>query len=376
MLIYIVRPDDTLRSIARRYGSTAEYLAYINQLSDPGRLVPGMSIIIPLDRSPARYEAEVNAYVYPDVSTAALDCAMPLLTTLGPFSFGFNAAGTLTPPDVSRLVAAARGAGVAPMMVVTNTESGAFSGALAHGVLTRSEAQDELVQGIRDTLKNAGFAGVNVDFEHLYSFDRDSYSRFIERLVSELHPLGYYVYVSLAPTVGGDGHGLLCAAHDHAFIGKTADRVILLACEWGHAYAEPQAVSSVERIRSALDCVVTEIPSGKILMGFSNCAYNRVLPWRQGTPATVLPNATAVALAVGTGSEIHFDERAKAPYFNYTDVSGVRHTVWFEDARSVDARLRLVREYSLAGINVRTADRLYRPLWELVRAHFVPGKLV
>lgn len=375
MLIYIVRPDDTLRSIARRYGSTAEYLAYINQLSDPGRLVPGMSIIIPIDQPPARYEAEVNACVYPDVSTSALDCALPLLTTLGPFSFGFNAAGILTPPDVSRLITAARGAGVAPMMVMTNTESGAFSGALAHSVLTQSEAQDELVRGIRDTVKSGGFAGVNVDFEHLYSFDRDSYSRFIERLVSELHPLGYYVYVSLAPTSGCEEQGLLCAAHDHAFIGKIADRVILMACEWGYAYGEPQAVSSVERIRAALNHAVNAMPGGKILMGFSNCAYNRVLPWRQGAPATV-PTATAVALAVGTGSEIHFDERAMAPYFNYTDVSSVRHTVWFEDARSIDARLRLVREYGLAGISVRTADRLYRPLWELTRARLMPEKLV
>ena len=146
--------------------------------------------------------------------------------------------------------------------------------------------------------------------------------------------------------------------------------------EWGYTYGEPQAISPVNRIRQVLDYAVTAMPAGKILMGFSNYAYNWTLPWRQGTAAAVLSNAGAVSLAVGTGSEIRFDERAQAPYFNYTDASGKRHVVWFEDARSVDARLRLVREYGLAGISVWTADRLYRPLWELVRAHFVPEKLL
>lgn len=376
MLIYVVRANDTLRAIARRYGSTAEYLAYINQLSDPDRLVPGMTIIIPLEHPPARSEAEVNAYVYPNVSSASLDYALPLLTFLSPFSYSFDASGRTAPINVSRLVSAARGAGAAPLMVVTNIAESGFSGSLAHGVLTQSAPQDELVRSIIETLRTGGFAGVNVDFEYLYSFDRDSYSQFIARLVSELHPLGYYVYVALAPKVSRDQQGLLYSAHDYEAIGAAADRVILMTYEWGYTYGEPQAISPVNRIRQVLDYAVTAMPAGKILMGFSNYAYNWTLPWRQGTAAAVLSNAGAVSLAVGTGSEIRFDERAQAPYFNYTDASGKRHVVWFEDARSVDARLRLVREYGLAGISVWTADRLYRPLWELVRAHFVPEKLL
>lgn len=375
MLIYIVKPNDTLRSIARRYGTAAEKLAYINQLSLPNRLAPGMSLIIPCEHQSPRCEAEVNACVYPGVNSAALDCALPQLSSLSPFSYSFDRSGAIIPIDASRLVTAAKTAGAAPLMVVANIEEGRFSAALAHGVLSEDAPREALIRGIGEELKNGGFAGVSVDFEHLYPFDRECYSRFIELLAPELHALGYYVYVALAPAASGGEQGPLCAAHDYVRIGRAADRVILMACEWGHAYSEPQAVSAVNRIRPALDYAVTQISPGRILLGFSCCAYSRTLPWRQDTPASVLSNATAVSLAISTGSEIHFDARAKAPYFNYTDVSGVRHSVWLEDARSIDERLRLVREYGLGGISVRTAGLFYRPLWELIRANITSERL-
>ena len=90
MLIYVVRPNDTLWGIARRYGSTVEYLAYINGIADPSRLVPGMTVIIPLQYPAPPTEAEVNAYVYPNVGSAALDAALPAVSYLSPFSYSFD----------------------------------------------------------------------------------------------------------------------------------------------------------------------------------------------------------------------------------------------------------------------------------------------
>lgn len=131
--------------------------------------------------------------------------------------------------------------------------------------------------------------------------------------------------------------------------------------EWGYTYGSPQAISPVNRIRRVLDYAVTVMPVGKILMGFSNYAYDWLLPWRQGQAARILSNAAAVELAISRGAEIRYDYTAQAPWFNYTDAAGRTHVVWFEDARSVVARLQLVGEYSLAGISIWTADKVYRP---------------
>ena len=67
---------------------------------------------------------------------------------------------------------------------------------------------------------------------------------------------------------------------------------------------------------------------------------------------------------------------AEAAWFNYTDTTGQRHVVWFEDARSVRARLALVEEYGLAGISIWTADRLWRPIYALLEDSFSVEKII
>ena len=146
--------------------------------------------------------------------------------------------------------------------------------------------------------------------------------------------------------------------------------------EWGYTYGASQAVSPVNRIRRVLDYALTEMPAGKILMGFSNYAYDWTLPWKQGTAARVLSNAGAQELAASRWAEIKYDQTAGAAWFNYTDTAGSRHVVWFEDARSVRARLELVSEYGLAGISIWTADRLWRPLYALLEDRFSAEKII
>ena len=146
--------------------------------------------------------------------------------------------------------------------------------------------------------------------------------------------------------------------------------------EWGYTFGAPQAISPVNRIRRVLDYAVTVIPRRKILLGISNYAYDWTLPWKQGSAARVLSDAAAVELAVSRGAEIRFDETAAAPWFNYVDAERRAHIVWFEDARSVLARLRLVEEYRLAGISIWTINQRNRPLWKVIEGAFNAEKLL
>ena len=146
--------------------------------------------------------------------------------------------------------------------------------------------------------------------------------------------------------------------------------------EWGYTYSSPRAVSPVNEMRGVMDYAVTKMPPSKILLGFSNYGYNWSLPWRQGQPAQVISNAAAADLAASVFAQIKFDETAKAPYFNYTDPSGVKHEVWFEDARSVAARLALVREYGLAGISIWTINMKNRAGFAVIESTFETEKIV
>ena len=80
----------------------------------------------------------------------------------------------------------------------------------------------------------------------------------------------------------------------------------------------------------------------------------------------MISNPAAMNLAAANFAQIKFNEQAQAPFFNYTDPSGVRHEVWFEDARSMEAKLRLAAEYGFQGIGFWNLMREMPQLWPLL----------
>lgn len=362
MKIYVVRPGDSLYSVARRYGVSVDTLVYDNQIAFPERLAVGQTLVIP-DSTPggALGEMETNGYAYPGIAGDVLAEYLPYLTYLTPFTWMADAAGGLTPPGDAALVTAAYARNVAPLMSVANLKpGGGFGSDIAHALFTDAAAQDALIGNIVAAVREYDYYGVIADFEYIYGFDRESYNQFTKRLAEVLHPLGCLLGVALAPKISADQQGLLYTAHDYAAQGATADFVVIMTYEWGYLYGAPQAVSPVNKVRRVLEYAVTEMPPGKILMGFSNYGYDWTLPWRQGTAARVVANANAVTLAVMKNVAIQFDDTAQAPYFNYSDAEGRRHVVWFEDARSAKARLALVSEFGLRGVSWWTINDLFR----------------
>ena len=65
-----------------------------------------------------------------------------------------------------------------------------------------------------------------------------------------------------------------------------------------------------------------------------------------------------------------------ADAFLDTDPQERQHAVWYEDARSWQARLALAEEFDLAGISIWTVDKLYRPGLEVLGSTFSVEKIV
>ena len=80
----------------------------------------------------------------------------------------------------------------------------------------------------------------------------------------------------------------------------------------------------------------------------------------------------AVELARDRGANIDYDEVAQAPTFGYfmRDAAGVarEHEVWFEDARSVRAMLRLIPEYGLRGMAIWNIMRYFPQMYLVLNA--------
>ena len=143
-----------------------------------------------------------------------------------------------------------------------------------------------------------------------------------------------------------------------------------------YMYSEPKAVAPIPEVRRVLDFGVSVIEPKKIYMGVPNYGYDWNLPYVKGTAATVIGNDEAVRIAAQNNVSIQFDERAQSPYFNYTDQFGRQHEVWFEDARSIDAKLRLIDEYGFLGAGYWNIMRPFDQNWLVLNGIYNIEKIV
>ena len=366
---------DTLYSIARRHGVSLQRLAAANpQIVNPNRIYPGQTVLIPTDGRQTR-EIIVNGYAT-DAADSTLSASLPYLTFLSPFSYRSDMLGNLTPTFHLDITLSA-GQRTANLLTLTNLlEAGGFSSQIAHAVLTDQAVQNRFLENVEALLEQGGWYGVNVDFEYVYQFDRESYNQFLGRLTQRMHQLGYIVVTALAPKLSDSQQGLLYSAHDYAFHGQTADYVVLMTYEWGYTYGPAMAVAPLDKVRQVLDYAEQVIPAEKILMGIPNYGYDWTLPFAQGTAARSLTNVEAAALAGRVGAGIQYDQIAQAPFFRYYGADGRQHEVWFEDARSLRAKYALVGEYGLAGVSFWNLNNLFRTNFIVLESMFSVEKVL
>ena len=146
--------------------------------------------------------------------------------------------------------------------------------------------------------------------------------------------------------------------------------------EWGYTYGPPMAVAPVDQVEKVVRYAVSAIDPGKILMGVPNYGYDWALPYEQGiSRAENIGNQGAVLRAARYGAEIEFDETAQSPFYYYYS-GGTRHVVWFEDVRSIDAKLRLADRYGVLGVGYWNIMRAFAQNWALLAARYSIAKVI
>lgn len=379
-ITYTLKAGDRLTDIAKTYNVTLEELLRANQqLLTPNSVNIGDVITIPLQNTTLG-TMEVNGFAFPNITRETLEQTLPNLTYLSIFSYQVNANGTLTGINDEVLINMANNQNVASLLVITNIDQdGSFSGSLTNEIFNDQQAKDNLINNILTTIEQKGYFGVVVDFEYIYPEDRENYNQFLLELTDVMHNNGYIVASAVAPKINDEMEGILYEAHDYKTIGEIVDIVIIMTYEWGYTYGPPMAVAPLNSVMQVLDYAVTVIPPSKILMGIPNYGYDWTLPFVEGTAARVVTNTGAVDLAWQEGAFIQFDARSQAPYFNYwRTTNGVahEHVVWFEDARSIDAKLRLVQQYGLRGVSYWTINRYFPQNWLVLEQLYDVDKVI
>ena len=367
--VYAVREGDTLRSVAQAHGLMPRALLRQNpSLEGQSQLYPGQTLVLHY-RQEGGPPLLVNGYAYPFIDLDLYRSVLPFLTYAAPFTYGFHPDGSLVELEDETLLALAREMGTGALMhLSTLTDEGNFSNELAHLALTDLAVQDALVENVLRTIQEKGYQGLDVDFEFLPASDAAAYAGLIRRFRAALAPQGRPVIVAAAPKTYATQPGLLYEGHDYRALGEAADFVFLMTYEWGYTYGPPMAVAPLPNVRAVVEYALTYFKPEQLFLGVPNYGYDWPLPFKEGNLAKSLGNQQAVSLAWDRHAAIRFDENAKAPWYRYVAEDGREHEVWFEDARSTQAKVELALEYSLHGVGYWNLDRPFPQGWAVLSA--------
>ncbi|MCD8503100.1 MAG: glycoside hydrolase family 18 protein [Bacillaceae bacterium] len=377
---YWVQPGDSLWAIGQKFGVNYLTLAQINQISLEATLPVGLRLYLP---PLPKYEAELNAYVEPmggTVSEALITAsreAAPYLTYLAPFSYEIQRDGTLEGPPLDALPQIAAQGRATLMMVITNLEGGQFSDEVGAIILNDEALQDVLINDAIRMAREVGYSDIHFDLEFLRPEDREAYNKFLRKAAARIRAEGLLISTALAPKTRADQPGPWYEAHDYRAHGEIVDFVVIMTYEWGYSGGPPMPVSPIGPVREVLEYALTEMPANKIMMGQNLYGYDWTLPFVPGGEyARALSPQAAIALAQARNVPIQYDFEAQAPHFDYVDDEGNEHKVWFEDARSIQAKFNLLKELGLRGISYWKLGLPFPQNWLLISENFLVRKLM
>lgn len=379
--IAVVQRGDSLWSIATNFGVPLEAIVNTNEIAPETPLVIGQSIVIPtMNRLLLRSLIEVNAYIRANDPNAVNIVAKyaPYVTYFSVSSYRVLENGDLTSLDDVEILAAIEKTNSVPMLVVTNFTGQRFSPEITRELFTNEAAKNRFVSNLVTIVREKKYAAINIDFEENYPEDRELYNEFLRNITPILKQEGVLVSTTLAPKVSASEPVAWFGGldHDYEAHGQIVDFVNIMTYDMGGWFSGPPLpVSPITTMREVLNYATSVIPKEKIMLGLPLYGYDWKLPFDPDVDfAETIGPREAVDLAREKGADIQYNYIEEAPFFTYFDEIGNEHIVWFEDARSMKAKLNLINEYSLLGASYFILGRRFPENWALLTEMFTIEK--
>jgi spore germination protein YaaH len=260
---------------------------------------------------------------------------------VGPTWATVRADGTLalTPPADSAL-ADLDEAGAVVLPVVQNVADGVWLGEEMGAVLADPDLADAHREALVEAAVEHGWDGVDLDYESLPASAGPAFVEFLTALRDALHERDLTLAVTVPARTTDE------PPYDYEGIGAVADQVRVMAYDhsWSGSAAGP--IAPVEWVREVVAYAVDRIPPSKLMLGVGTYGYDWV-----GSSGADLGAAEAAALADEMGASPHWDDDGAAMTFSY-ERDGQAHTVWYEDARSLEVKQQIAVDAGLRGVAV------------------------
>ncbi|RRJ61995.1 glycosyl hydrolase [Paenibacillus oralis] len=194
--------------------------------------------------------------------------------------------------------------------------------------------------------------GINIDYENVYTEDKENLNQFVRELRPLAEEQGLIVSIDVTPKSNSE---MWSAFLDRAKLGEAVDYMILMAYD-EHWAASPVSgsVASLPWAESSATRILQEdgVPPEKLILGVP--LYTRI--WTE-TEKDGKTEVSSKAIGMKRAQEIIAEKKLKPRlseetgqnYVEYSDKEGL-HRIWLEDATSLARRVELAKSLDLAGI--------------------------
>lgn len=286
------------------------------------------------------------------------------IDVVAPHWINVDSKGAITGEPDPQVMAAAKKHGVKVTPLVTNN---GFVQEDVHELLMHPETHPAMFAALIRAAKQHGYAGFQLDLEHVPSGDRDALTAFVRGAAKALHAENLLVSIATVPNASimkkETGYSAWHYANwggafDLKALGELVDMLCLMTYDQHTFTTMPGPVAGMPWVSAQLDAALKLVPREKLALGIPVYGYH----WFASTPADGGPRAfdkPSLNAAFIDAVDVQKLARTYNGRFAWDDYDrsasmvfyrdNVREWVYYTDGRTFGERYDLVKKQRLAG---------------------------
>lgn len=300
------------------------------------------------------------------------------LNTISPTWFHVaDTSGNLESIASSEYVNYAHQSNIEVWAAIRDFDGGISSQEESYALLSSTSSRTNLINQLMAAVFQTGIDGINVDFEMISEECGEHYIQFIRELSVQCRKNN--IVLSVDNYVPQNYN----QQYHRGEQGAVADYVVIMGYD-EHYGGSPEAgsVASYDFVKAGIENTLEEVPAEKVInaVPFFTRVWEETpkteeeIAAAQGTDAAEYTmNVTSTAYGMAdtravveqAGAQITWDETTQQNYATW-EANGVTYEVWLEDAQSLEPRLKLMKDYGLAGTAAWRLGQETSDIWELI----------
>ena len=210
-------------------------------------------------------------------------------------------------------------------------------------VLGNTASREKLEDRLITEAVNCQMDGINIDIEALKEEASESYVQFMREMSVKCRNNSLVLSVDVPPPYDFNAH------YNRAALGEVVDYVIVMGYDEHYVGSDPGSVASLSFERDGITGTLQEVPKDKIISGIP--FYTRL--WKTSPSGEVSSEAIGMNTADEKLAEYQVEagwsQDTSQEYAEFTDGEGNFCQIWLENEASIEEKMKLVKEYDLAG---------------------------